>query len=310
MAEAGFIASVDARTKLAGSNQMEVLLFSLGTREIFGINVFKVREVGKIPAITRTPNMPTGVEGLISLRGNVIPVVALVSLLDLPERSDSLGDTMLVAEFSKRTVVFLVNGVERIHRVDWERIRPAEGATGGLKSLVTAIIELEDGRIVSMLDVEQILANTFGEAIIADVLPLEGRAKPPVIFFADDSLVARKQIAEVLDQLKIQHKHATNGLEAWTRLQAMALHCQQIGKTVKDEIDLILVDAEMPQMDGYVLTQNIKADHRFNEVPVVMHSSLSSEANKALGRQVGVDAYVAKFDSGTLGNTLRPYLQS
>lgn len=307
MTNAGFIDSVDARTKLAGSNQMEVLLFSLGTREIFGINVFKVREVGKIPAITRTPNMPDGVEGLISLRGNVIPVVALVSLLKLDGQTDDLGDTMLVTEFSQRTVVFMVKGVDRIHRVDWERIRAADN--GGLKSLVTAIIELGDGRIVSMLDVEQILANTFGEAIIADVLPLQSKGKPPVVFFADDSLVARKQIAEVLDHLKVQHKHATDGQEAWTRLQATAAHCQQIGKTVKDEIDLILVDAEMPQMDGYVLTRNIKADHRFDGIPVVMHSSLSSEANKALGRQVGVDAYVAKFDSGNLGNTLRPYLQ-
>lgn len=307
MTKAGFIEGVDARTKLAGSNQMEVLLFSLGTREIFGINVFKVREVGKIPTITRTPNMPTGVEGLISLRGNVIPVVALVSLLNLPEPSDSLGDTMLVTEFSRRTIVFMVKGVDRIHRVDWERIRPADG--GGHKSLVTAIIELGDGRIVSMLDVEQILANTFGDAIIADVLPLENTGKPPVVFFADDSLVARKQISEVLDQLKVQHKHATDGQEAWTRLQAAAVHCQQIGKTVKDEINLILVDAEMPQMDGYVLTRNIKADPRFDGIPVVMHSSLSSEANKALGRQVGVDAYVAKFDSGSLGNALRPYLQ-
>lgn len=309
MTKAGLIESVDGRTKLAGSNQMEVLLFSLGTREIFGINVFKVREVGKIPAITRTPNMPTGVKGFISLRGNVIPVVALVSLLDLQDQPDDLGDTMLVAEFSRRTVVFMVKGVDRIHRVDWERIKPADRATGGLKSLVTAIIELDDGRIVSMLDVEQILANTFGEAIIADVLPLQSQGKPAVVFFADDSLVARKQIAEVLDHLKVQHKHATDGQEAWTRLQGMAAHCQQIGKTLKDEIDLILVDAEMPQMDGYVLTRNIKADRRFDGIPVVMHSSLSSEANKALGRQVGVDAYVAKFDSGNLSNTLRPYLQ-
>ena len=58
---------VDARTRLAGSNKMEILLFSLGTRETFGINVFKVREVTKTPKITRTPNMPDGVEGVISL---------------------------------------------------------------------------------------------------------------------------------------------------------------------------------------------------------------------------------------------------
>ena len=304
------IASIDARTKLAGSNQMEVLLFSLGTKETFGINVFKVREVGKIPAITRTPNMPAGVEGLISLRGNVIPVIALSALLHLPEAANGHGDTMLVAEFSRRTVVFLVHDVDRIHRVDWDHVRPADNATGGAKTLVTSIIELGNGHIVSMLDVEQILANTFGDAIIADLAPVAAGARQPMVFFADDSQVARKQIIEVLDRLQVQHKHATNGQEAWTRLQGIASHCQATGSAVADEIDVILVDAEMPEMDGYVLTQNIKADPRFAGVPVVMHSSLSSEANKALGRQVGVDAYAAKFEATTLADTLRPYLKS
>jgi two-component system, chemotaxis family, chemotaxis protein CheV len=71
---------------------------------------------------------------------------------------------------------------------------------------------------------------------------------------------------------------------------------------------LILVDAEMPEMDGYVLTRNIKADIRFEGIPVVMHSSLSSEANRAMGKRVGVDAYVAKFDADNLADTLRPLL--
>jgi two-component system chemotaxis response regulator CheV len=289
---------------------MEVLLFSLGSKETFGINVFKVREVGKIPAITKTPNMPAGVEGLISLRGNVIPVISLSALLNLPHAESGHGDTMLVAEFSRRTVVFLVHGVDRIHRVDWDHVRPADNATGGAKTLVTSIIDLGQGQIVSRLDVEQILANTFGDAVIADVAPISSPAHQPAVFFVDDSLVARKQIVEVLDRLQVQHKHATNGQEAWTRLQGIASHRQQTGGSVHDEIDVILVDAEMPEMDGYVLTQNIKSDPRFAGVPVVMHSSLSSEANRALGRQVGVDAYVAKFDSGNLADTLRPYLQA
>ena len=71
--------AVDARTKLAGSNKMEILLFSLGTHETFGINVFKVREVSPTPPITKTPNMPDGVEGVISLRGNIIPVISLAT---------------------------------------------------------------------------------------------------------------------------------------------------------------------------------------------------------------------------------------
>lgn len=299
---------VDARTRLAGSNQMEILLFSLGTRETFGINVFKVREVGRTPHITKTPNMPHGVEGLISLRGNVIPVLSLASYLDLEEPPADLGKTMMVAEYSKRTLGFLVDEVDRIIRVDWEKVKAPESILNANQGLITAVIELDSGNLVSILDVEQILANAFGEAIIVDIAPAQVRENVSV-FFVDDSIVARKKISEVLDKLGVRHKHATNGAEAWTRLQAIASHVQQVGGAIRDEINVILVDAEMPEMDGYVLTKNIKSDPRFEGVPVVMHSSLSSEANRAMGKSVGVDAYVAKFDAEILADTLRPLVE-
>jgi two-component system chemotaxis response regulator CheV len=299
---------IDARTRLAGSNKMEILLFSLGTRETFGINVFKVREVGRTPHITKTPNMPRGVEGLISLRGNVIPVLSLVNFLDHKDVVPGLGKTMMVAEYSKRTLGFLVHEVDRIIRVDWEKVKAPETVMAANQGLITAVIELDNGHLVSILDVEQILANAFGEAIIVDIAPVQTTQEVGV-FFVDDSIVARRKISEVFDKLGVKHKHATNGAEAWTRLQAIAAHCQQTGASVRDEMRLILVDAEMPEMDGYVLTKYIKADARFAGIPVVMHSSLSSEANRAMGKAVGVDGYVAKFDAEILVDTLRPLLE-
>ena len=300
--------SIDARTRLAGSNKMEILLFSLGTRETFGINVFKVREVGRTPHITKTPNMPRGVEGLISLRGNVIPVLSLVSFLGHEDMPSGLGKTMMVAEYSKRTLGFLVHEVDRIIRVDWERVKAPETVLAANQGLITAVIELDSGHLVSILDVEQILANAFGEAIIVDIPPAQ-LSEDVTVFFVDDSNVARRKITEVLDKLGVKHKHATNGAEALSRLQAIAAHAQQMGKPVRDEIRMILADAEMPEMDGYVLTRHIKSDARFDGIPVIMHSSLSSEANRAMGKAVGVDAYVAKFDAEVLADTLRPLLE-
>ena len=299
--------SVDARTRLAGSNKMEILLFSLGTRETFGINVFKVREVGRTPHITKTPNMPRGVEGLVSLRGNVIPVLSLVSFLEHKDEPIERGKTMMVAEYSKRTLGFLVHEVDRIIRVEWDKVRAPDNVTSSGHHFITAITELQDGKLVSILDVETILASTFGEAVVGQIHPLEG-AHDVNIFFVDDSAVARKKIAETLDKLGVRHKHALNGLEAWTRLEGMASHAQQRGIDLREEVNLILVDAEMPEMDGYVLTRNIKSDARFEGIPVVMHSSLSSEANRAMGKSVGVDSYVAKFDADVLAETLRPLL--
>jgi two-component system chemotaxis response regulator CheV len=108
--------------------------------------------------------------------------------------------------------------------------------------------------------------------------------------------------------MNVKHRQANNGREAWDRLQQMATLAQQTGQKLADQIDAILVDAEMPEMDGYVLTKHIKDDPRFADIPVVMHSSLSTDANMAMGRSVGVDAYVAKFDAGVLSSTLRPLL--
>jgi two-component system chemotaxis response regulator CheV len=137
--------------------------------------------------------------------------------------------------------------------------------------------------------------TTFGEPPVAEMAPVQDGIEHH-IFFVDDSAVARKKIAEVLDKLGVKHKHALNGLEAWTGSPAWRRTPSRPGQRA-DELDLILVDAEMPEMDGYVLTRHIKSDPRFDGIPVVMHSSLSSEANHAMGKSVGVDAYVAKFDA-------------
>ncbi len=305
---------IDARTKLAGTNKLEILMFSLGKdmrtgrEETFGINVFKVREVSKTPSITKSPNMPEGVEGLISLRGNVIPVVSLARVMHLADAPPGRGGSMMVTEYSKRTLGFLVHEVDRIIRVEWDRVRAPEAVTGaGMQGYITAITELDSGRLVSIVDVEQIMANTFGEVLVGQIEKMGGEDEYN-LFFVDDSSVARKKIAEVLDKLGVRHKHAQNGMEAWTRLSGMAAHAQQTGRSLREEVNVILVDAEMPEMDGYVLTKNIKSDKRFDGIPVVMHSSLSSEANRAMGKSVGVDAYVAKFDSEVLADTLRPLL--
>jgi len=299
--------TVDARTKLAGSNKLEILLFSLGTSEIFGINVFKVREVSKTPFITKTPNMPYGMEGVISLRGKIVPVVNLGSIVKLRTGSESCGGAMLVMEYNRRVLGFLVDQVDRIIRVEWSDVKPPESLLTGDHGMITAITHLEGGKLVSILDVEEILVNTFGEEEKHEVEPME-QADNCTVFFVDDSNVARRRIIEVLEKLGVKHKQATNGLEAWERLQGEAAFAEQHGMPLTEQIRLIMVDAEMPEMDGYVLTRYIKSDRRFAGIPVVMHSSLSSEANRTMGQSVGADAYVAKFDPQILADTLRPLL--
>jgi two-component system chemotaxis response regulator CheV len=301
----GLLDHIDARTNLAGTNKMEILLFNLGTEEKFGINVFKVKEVSQAGKITRTPNMPQGVDGIVSLRGHVMPVLNLAKFMGI--REEEPHQTMMVAEYNNHILGFLVKDVDRIIRVDWDKVRPTEGMLSDKDALITAITNLDDGSLVSILDVEQILSNAFGEAIVGNVERIES-AHDLCVFFADDSMVARRKIIEVLDRMGVKHIQSNNGQEAWDRLRAMADAAQSSGQNLHDQIQVILTDAEMPAMDGYVLTQYVKNDRRFEGIPVVMHSSLSSDANRAMGKRVGVDYYVPKFDSMVLSSTLRPLL--
>ena len=297
--------AVDERTNLAGSNKMEILLFSIGSNEIFGINVFKVKEVTRAVSITKTPNMPHGVDGIASLRGHVMPVLNLASFMNLGDPAEQ--KVMMVAEYSRHVLGFLVRDVDRIVRVDWNKVHAADGVSGSSGNLITAITELPNGTLVSILDVEQILSTAFGEDVVGKIERVE-KGHEMCVFFVDDSAVARKKISEVLDKMGVKNIQAHNGMEAWHRLKGLADSAQHARVDLHAQIQAILVDAEMPEMDGYVLTQHIKADRRFDNIPVVMHSSLSSEANRAMGKRVGVDYYVAKFDSTMLSDTLRPLL--
>lgn len=292
---------IDDKSRLAGSNKMELLLFSLGGDECFGINVFKVREVCAAAPVTRTPHTPAGVTGIISLRGSVIPVIDLATCLDMP--FDGERTKMIITEFSRHTQAFCVANVDRIVRVNWELVKPPQNLAGHAIWSVTAITELPDGKLVSILDDEQILASVIGEDAVPDLEPIAIK-NPTGIFFADDSMVARKKIMEVLEKLKVPYQYAQTGAEAWKKLKALADRAEAARVPLRDSLSMVLTDAEMPEMDGYVLTRNIKADHRFDGIPVLMHSSLSSVANQKLGQQVGVDAYVPKFNPEDLARVL------
>jgi len=312
---ANFIKSVDDRTRLAGTNRLEVLLFSLGKdldtgrNETFGVNVFKVREVMLVPNITHAPDMPASVEGMVSLRGSMIPVINLPKFCGV--RTEQEPGILIITEYNKHVQGFLVHAVDTIERLAWQDVKvPPPMMSQQHGGLVTAVTELKDGRLVMIMDVEMVLSQTSGfgqsESLFDGIQPVQKR--DVTLLFADDSAVARDQIVRTLDHMGIKHVAATNGAEAWERLQEIASRAEAGGHRIHDYIQAILTDIEMPEMDGYVLTRKIKDDSRFDEIPVIMHSSLSADANQELGKGVGADAYVPKFEPTELATQLNKFL--
>jgi two-component system, chemotaxis family, chemotaxis protein CheV len=317
MSKTSAMRDIDERTNLAGNSMFELLLFRLGEapgtqkRELFGINVFKVREIMVMPEITAMVNAPPALMGVANIRGQMIPVVNL-PLITGCNPSKGLG-ILLVTEFARTTQAFAVEEVNEIVRLEWKQVLSAEGTGGGL---VTSIARLdgnaENTRLAQVLDVEQILRDVFPEQhqAIKEDTTMPQVTLPPgsVILAADDSAVARMMIEQGLKAMHVDYIMTKTGKEAWDRLQAMHSEAVASGKSIRDKVAVVLTDLEMPEMDGFTLTRNIKQDPRFAGLPVIIHSSLTGTTNEGHVKSVGADAYVAKFVAEELGATIRGVL--
>ena len=311
---------VDERSNLTGTNKFELLLFRLGGdaagehSELFGINVFKIREIVAMPTITKVAGAPDHVLGVVNLRGQIIQVLDLPGIAGVTPKTGL--NIMLVTEFARTTQAFAVESVEEIVRLDWTQVMSAEKSAGS--GMVTSIARLEaaDGqpaRLAQVLDVETILRNLNPEAHTENIEQAVGnkmKLKPgAVILAADDSVVARALIEQGLDAMGLPFVMTKSGKECWDQLNHIAEAAEAEGKTVHDKVALVLTDLEMPEMDGFTLTRNIKSNARFGNMPVVIHSSLSGTTNEEHVKNVRADAYVAKFSAEDLSRTLRTLLR-
>lgn len=314
MSTSNTLHDVNERAQLTSNNQFELMLFRLGQapaserRELFGINVFKVREIMVMPKITGIANAPAHVLGVANIRGQIIPVIDLPAVVGC---SPSRGlNILMVTEYARTTQAFAVEEVDEIVRLDWANVLAAEGNGG---DLVTSIAKLDGdtdkSRLVQVLDVEQILRNVMPGAQAAITPETVGSGvqlpKDSIVLAADDSPVARMMIEQGLKAMGVTFVMTKTGQEAWERLQAIEAEETAKGASAQERVALVLTDLEMPVMDGFTLTRNIKQDARFKSIPVVIHSSLTGTTNEAHVNAVGADAYVAKFEASELAAALR-----
>lgn len=309
---------IDERTNLTSSNKLELLLFRLGhdalldRTELFGINVFKVREIIPMPTITAVAGSPPNMMGVVDLRGQILPVINLSAVAGCTPKTGL--NILLITEYARSTQAFAVESVEDIVRLDWGQVLSAEGsAAGGMVTSIARLNSENNDLLAQVLDVETILRQVMPSnelKIDPEQLGQNIQLKPgTTILAADDSLIARTMIEEGLTAMGLPYIMCKTGQEAWDQLQAISDKEQAEGRTVHDKIALVLTDLEMPEMDGFTLTRNIKLDPRFSAIPVVIHSSLTGSANEAHVKKVGADAYVAKFVAEDLANALRKALK-
>jgi len=304
----GILDSVNQRTQLVGQNRLELLLFRLNGRQRFGINVFKVREVLQCPPLTAMPKLNPLVRGVAHIRGQTISVIDL-SMATRGRRIEDLSNAFIViAEYNRSVQGFLVGAVERIINTNWDAIMPPPQGTGRA-SYLTAVTEVEN-ELIEILDVEKILneispLNAEVSTEVAEGLTTEGQENK-IIFIADDSSVARNHVRKALTSLGLEIELAKNGLEALKRLKEIA---EEYGD-VTNRVGVLVSDIEMPEMDGYTLTAEIKNTPELQKLHVVLHTSLSGVFNQAMVQKVGADDFIAKFHPDELATAVQKWLMT
>ena len=305
----GILDSVNQRTQLVGQNRLELLLFRLNGRQRFGINVFKVREVLQCPPLTSIPKLNKLVRGVAHIRGQTISVIDLSMAMGGKPIKDLSNAFIVIAEYNRSVQGFLVGAVERIINTNWDSILPPPKGSGRA-SYLTAVTEVEN-ELIEILDVEKILneispLNTDVSDEVAEGLSTEGK-EDKIIFIADDSAVARNQVKKALTTLGLEIELANNGLEALNRLKEIAA---EYGGDVTNRVGVLVSDIEMPEMDGYTLTAEIKNTPELKNLHVVLHTSLSGVFNQAMVEKVGADDFIAKFHPDELATAVQKWLMT
>ncbi|MEZ9234599.1 chemotaxis protein CheV [Shewanella sp. 10N.286.52.A9] len=304
--------TVDQRTQLVGENRLELLLFKISATQLFAINVFKVKEVVKLPALSALPGSNCNISGVANIRGMSIPVINLRGAIGFSPMPVSEDCNLIITEYNRSVQGFLVGKVEHIVNMTWSDIMPPPKSAGA-NNYLTAITKLTENdveRLVSIIDVEKVLAEiidydiSLSDGVLDEQLAEHMPGKKVLI--VDDSSTARKQVRDTLSQLGIEIIEASDGLQALHYLQKLTAE----GIDVTTEFLMMITDAEMPEMDGYKLTSEIRADENMSALYITLNTSLSGSFNHAMVEKVGCDEFISKFQPDLLVDVVQKRLKT
>ncbi len=279
-----------------GTNELEVLEFKLDGNA-YGINVAKIKEIINYQEVTPVPNAHPSVEGIFMPRDTMITAIDLKNCLQ--RGVSEPGGLFIVTNFNKLDIAFHVDSVVGIHRVSWrEIIKPGTTISTSEDGVSTGIIKFDD-RLIIILDFEKIVTDINPETglKVADIEELGERHRIDVpILIAEDSPLLNKLIVDSLHKAGyVNLIHTENGQQAYDVIQ----ECKREG-TLKEHVQCIITDIEMPIMDGHRLTKLVKSDDETKGIPIVIFSSLVNDDMKRKGEALGANAQLSKPEIGNL----------
>jgi two-component system chemotaxis response regulator CheV len=300
----GVMASVDQRTQLAGRNRLELLMFRLNGSQLYGINVFKVREVLQCPPLSNVPQSHPVVRGISNIRGKTISIMDLSMAIGGTPVVDMENAFVIISEYNRSVQGFLVREVDRIVNLNWKDMMPPPAGAAGA-SYLTAVTYVND-KMVEVIDVERVLSEVVGakEEVSQDVLDNvdhDRDTQKDLVLVSDDSLVARKQVCKTIENdLNLETVTTKDGKEAINLLKGWAAD----GDERLDRLALVISDIEMPEMDGYTFTTEVRSDEKLKHLYIILHTSMSGVFNQTMGDRGGANKFIAKFEPDILAQAV------
>ncbi len=279
-----------------GTNELEVLEFVVDGNA-YGINVAKIKEIIPYQPITPVPNSHPSIEGIFMPRDAMITAIDLKNCLQRGVSQE--GGLFIITNFNKLDIAFHVDAVRGIHRVSWESIiKPGATVSSAEESISTGIVKL-DNRLVIILDFEKIVTDINPETGLKiseiDDMGTRGRSNVPILI-AEDSVLLNRLIVDSLKQAGyVNLIHTANGQEAYN----VILESKHNG-TLKETVQCIITDIEMPIMDGHRLTKLVKEDEETQDIPIIIFSSLVNDEMRRKGESLGANAQLSKPEIGNL----------
>ena len=279
-----------------GTNELEVLEFTVAGNS-YGINVAKIREIITYQPVTPVPNSHPSIEGIFMPRDVMITAIDLRNCLQ--RGTSEAGGLFIVTNFNKLDIAFHVDSVVGIHRVSWKDIiKPGATVSTTEDGISTGIIKFDE-KLIIILDFEKIVTDINPETGLKtteiDALGERHRSDVPILI-AEDSALLNKLIVDSLKKAGYHNLiHTENGEEAYKVIQ----ECKEEG-SLKEHVQCVITDIEMPIMDGHRLTKLIKEDDETKDIPVIIFSSLVNEEMKRKGASLGANAQLSKPEIGNL----------
>ncbi|WP_019612924.1 chemotaxis protein [Psychromonas ossibalaenae] len=281
------------------SQSQGLLLFQLTQLQSFALGTLKIQEIVPYQQLTQLPNAEPNVIGAASIRGQTLSVIDMAGAVGYAPISEEekKNCVIIITDCSRQHVGFLVRKIERIIECNWKNIEPPP-STLGHKTYITGITRFED-KLIQLMDVELLLSEIFpseDENTVEITGVQKGMLQNMHILLVDDSAVARRQLENALTNIDVPFKVCKNGADALSVMKELA---------AKDNpIDILVSDIEMPGLDGYELTFEVRSVPEIAGAYIILHTSLSSEMSVDRANQVGADDALTKFEAQELINAM------